>query len=364
MRIPARFIPIIALVSISACGGGGGGSSPTTTPPPQPPVGVTVSTTSLTVGEGAEATYTIVLVSAPSGNVTITPASADTGAVTVSGALTFTTSNWNTAQTVTVTGVEENNGDGNDEQVTITHAVSGPANAASSVAVSVDDNDAQANGIYREIFSGEYCEACLPVVLHDGRFVGANQGFLTVTLFNGTYTVDGADISGSLEGWKISLLSVSTSTFETTFSGTVVEHQSVTLSYSLTEDESEVSYEVGYDKALYERPSALSMWEGSWTEYDVDGVATGSLTANADGTIFSQDTDGCTANGNIAVLDAERNLYDLTLEVAACSEFNGTYAGFAGLTDCPESTACEGSSFLAFQSDGDKLPWLKQYERN
>ena len=67
--------------------------------------GVTVSEASVsaTVG-GATGTYTIALKSQPGGSVVITPTSSATARATVSGALTFTNSNWSTPQTVTVTG--------------------------------------------------------------------------------------------------------------------------------------------------------------------------------------------------------------------------------------------------------------------
>ena len=67
--------------------------------------GVTVSEASVsaTVG-GATGTYTIQLKSQPGGSVVITPTSSATARATVSGALTFTNSNWSTPQTVTVTG--------------------------------------------------------------------------------------------------------------------------------------------------------------------------------------------------------------------------------------------------------------------
>ena len=67
--------------------------------------GVTVSRASLSVAENSDTgTYTIVLKSQPGGPVTITPTSSAPANATVSGALTFTTGNWSTAQTVTVTG--------------------------------------------------------------------------------------------------------------------------------------------------------------------------------------------------------------------------------------------------------------------
>ena len=55
---------------------------------------------------------------ASSGNVTVTPGSSDTGKATVSTALTFTTSNWYTPQTVTVSGVAAGSS-------TVSHNVSG-----------------------------------------------------------------------------------------------------------------------------------------------------------------------------------------------------------------------------------------------
>ena len=68
--------------------------------------GVVVSKADVSVAENSEmATYTVVLKSQPGGPVEITPASSATARATVSpGTLTFTSSNWSTVQTVTVTG--------------------------------------------------------------------------------------------------------------------------------------------------------------------------------------------------------------------------------------------------------------------
>src|SRR5207248_2794717 len=72
--------------------------------------GITVSPTSglVTTEAGGTATFTVVLNSQPTANVTIPLSSGNTGEGTVSPAsLTFTTANWNVAQTVTVTGVND-----------------------------------------------------------------------------------------------------------------------------------------------------------------------------------------------------------------------------------------------------------------
>ena len=59
--------------------------------------------------------------------MTVTPASGDTATATVSGALTFTVSDWAVAQTVTVSGVAAGS-------VSVSHAVSGGDYGANNVA--------------------------------------------------------------------------------------------------------------------------------------------------------------------------------------------------------------------------------------
>ncbi len=66
--------------------------------------GVTVSKASVSLAADGTVDYTIQLKSQPGGSVVITPTSSATARATVSGALTFTNSNWSTPQTVTVTG--------------------------------------------------------------------------------------------------------------------------------------------------------------------------------------------------------------------------------------------------------------------
>ena len=99
---------------------------------------VTISPQTLTVDEGDGAIYTVRLATEPSGEVTVAPSSGDVAIATVSGALSFTTGNWNTAQSVTVSGARIDGVD--DDRVIIAHTVSGAdyaAVTAASVAVSV-----------------------------------------------------------------------------------------------------------------------------------------------------------------------------------------------------------------------------------
>ena len=106
--------------------------------------GVTVSPTDLALSEGANATYTLVLDTEPTENVTVTPSVSGRADVTVSAALTFTATDWDQAQTVTVSAAED--ADASNDKATIKHAVSGAdygANGATAddVSVTVDDDE-------------------------------------------------------------------------------------------------------------------------------------------------------------------------------------------------------------------------------
>jgi hypothetical protein len=96
--------------------------------------------------DGSQDTYTVVLTSQPTAEVTISISSGDEGEATVSpSTLTFTTGNWDTPQTVTVTGVDDTNIDGT-QTVTITHTASSADSAyntlpAKEVTVTVADDD-------------------------------------------------------------------------------------------------------------------------------------------------------------------------------------------------------------------------------
>ena len=105
---------------------------------------VRVAPTAIHMSEGgAAADYTVSLETAPTGNVTVTVGGLS-GEVTVNpSTLTFTTSNWNTAQTVSVTAVDDTDSEG-EHTVALTHAVSGYGSnvtKAADVRVWISDND-------------------------------------------------------------------------------------------------------------------------------------------------------------------------------------------------------------------------------
>ena len=104
--------------------------------------GVGVSPQSLSLTEGADGTYSVVLLSSPEGEVTVEARSSDEGAVTfgeqgtaTSAVLTFTPDDWDEPQQITVS--PRHDADSRDERVIITHTISGYGSVSSAGAVSV-----------------------------------------------------------------------------------------------------------------------------------------------------------------------------------------------------------------------------------
>ena len=115
---------------------------------------VVLAPASITVGEGSATgiSYTVKLSHAPSGSVTVTIGGHTGTALNItgttlnaSGQLTFTSANWNTAQTVTVKADQD--GNAVSESHTLTHTPSGGGYStvtAAALAVTVADDDSTA----------------------------------------------------------------------------------------------------------------------------------------------------------------------------------------------------------------------------
>lgn len=85
---------------------------------------ISITPTSGTTTEaGGTATFAVALTSQPTADVTIALASSNPNEGTVAPAITFTPTDWNTPQTVTVTGINDNSDDG-DQAYTIVTALS------------------------------------------------------------------------------------------------------------------------------------------------------------------------------------------------------------------------------------------------
>jgi uncharacterized repeat protein (TIGR02543 family) len=158
-----------------------------------------VSPTSVNVPEGGTSTYTVKLAAQPTNNVVVSNvrASGDTDISVMSGAsLTFTTSNWNTNQTVTLAAAED--ADSANGQATFTVSANGitPVNV---IATELDNDAAPGTIIYvaasRPDDSGDgFSWATAKKTIQAGVDLATNG--MTVLVGDGTYNQGGCITPG------------------------------------------------------------------------------------------------------------------------------------------------------------------------
>ena len=161
-------------------------------------------------------------------------------------------------------------------------------------------------------------------VLHDGALLGAveDESGSVQAFIEGTYSIDGSTITGAATRYTEIQIPVS-------FTGTVVEEQSISLTFEVAGASSQVDFVISED---YIGPSSLDMLAGTWVETRL-GVSLGSVTVNADGTFFGQTVIGCTYTGSASVINPDRNLYSIRFDVENCQQGDGQYSGYASLEE-------------------------------
>ena len=170
--------------------------------------GVTVVPTALSVPEGGSRNYTVVLNTRPSGNVTVAVGSSGDGDLSASAnALTFTTANWGTEQTVTVNAAQDS--DALAGEATFTHTPSGGGYtgvaAASVVATEIDDETPGVTVAPTELSVPEGGGRAYTVVL-DARPTGG----VTISITN-----DGRDADLSASATALTFTTANWSTAQT-----------------------------------------------------------------------------------------------------------------------------------------------------
>jgi len=80
------------------------------------------------------------------------------------------------------------------------------------------------------------------------------------------------------------------------------------------------------------RPATNLAISGIYVGQDAFGD-TVTLTIQADGDVFGQDTLGCTYNGTVTPAQPDRNIYRSNITVANCGNFDGVFTGYMSLGD-------------------------------
>ena len=293
--------------------------------------GVTISETALTITEGQSGSYTVVLDTEPTADVTVTISGHAGTDITLSGetlsatnTLTFTPGNWDQAQTVTVNAGEDD--DAADETaVTLSHAISGaseyaaiPTNDVPSVTVTVTDKDSAGVSISKtELTITEGGSDSYTVVLD-------TQPTADVTVAISGHT--GTEVS--LSGDTLSATNTLTFTLDNW-------DQAQTVTVNAGED----------DDAADEAEATLSHAVSGASEYQ--NVSAADVTV----TVADKDTAGVSIDPNaLTVVEAQRDTYTVVLDTRPSADVTVTISGHAG-TDISLSGETLTNDALTFTLD-------------
>ena len=147
---------------------------------------------------------------------------------------------------------------------------------------------------------------------------------------HGTGQVSGNQITGSGTGHAApgtTLADGSTVANVTISVGTVSERASLNLTVGAAGASTSVS--TTFDNS-YDRGSDLTTIAAGYTSFDIFGDMS-SFAIDNTGAIFGNSSAGCVLNGQVTIIDAAFNAYDVTLDVANCGGLDGMYDGL-GLT--------------------------------
>ncbi len=252
--------------------------------------GVTVTPVTLTIDEGGSGSYTVVLDTQPTGDVTVTVTSDHTDVTTAASTLTFTTSNWDTAQTVTVSAAQDD--DAVNDTATLSHAVSGADYdevTADSVAVTVTDNDDPSVSLssVAVAVSEDAGSVALTASLSQSSSEAVTVSYATAndtatagtdyTAASGTLTIAAGDTSGTI---SVSITEDGVDEDDETFTVSLSNPENATLgspassTVTITDDDT---------RGVTVSPTSLTIDEGGSGSYTVvlDSQPTGDVTVSA-----------------------------------------------------------------------------------
>ena len=253
--------------------------------------GVQVSPTSVTVPEGGSSTYTVVLQSQPTGQVTVTPSRTGSTDVTVSPpALTFTATTWSTAQTVTVEAAED--ADAVNDTATVSHTVAGADYAsvpASDVTVTVSDNETTSTAVTLSVAPSSVSESAgaTTVTVTGTLNHAALESAQTVTVSVSAGTASSSDF-GAVSDFTLTIATGATSgeaTFQLTPADDDVDEENETVTVGGSTEDLTVTggtLTIADDdtRGVQVSPTSVTAAEGGGSSYTValESQPTGQVT--------------------------------------------------------------------------------------
>jgi hypothetical protein len=100
---------------------------------------------------------------------------------------------------------------------------------------------------------------------------------------------------------------------------------------------------------IYEQPSALELLEGQWSFTDRDGLVFDVSIEN--GVIQGVDSDECKYTGNVSLINANYNAYDVVFQISHCDSVNGKYTGLSYIDNSDLDNDLENTGSIYFRVD-------------
>ncbi|MGA2778918.1 MAG: hypothetical protein ABSF94_15285 [Steroidobacteraceae bacterium] len=186
------------------------------------------------------------------------------------------------------------------------------------------------------------------------------------TLFSGTLIISEATLAGTLDGYaQIGTTFADGTNFGLgTFGGTVVTRSSIDANWNFTTIDSMTTdniWTLTYN-SLYAKPSSLGSIAGSYTVSEPNGPSDGSTIAiSATGAISGTNSaTGCVLTGQVTVNYPTKDVYQIALSYASCTEavLNGipfTGLGILDTTVTPAQVLIGVTGEAANQTDPNKI---------
>ena len=137
----------------------------------------------------------------------------------------------------------------------------------------------------------------------------------------GTISVSGTSFTASTTDYEVGGTVVGT----TSFTGTFTAKSAMSGSYT-SNDGTTGTFSLTYD-TVTDKGSSLSTTAGTWSG---DGLT---LTVDNAGLITGFDTSLCSYQGTVSIIDPAVNIYGLSTTVSSCGLADGTYNGYAAVSD-------------------------------
>ena len=169
------------------------------------------------------------------------------------------------------------------------------------------------------------------------------------TVYKGSYTVDGSNLSAQVEVYDIG----GAKKGSTTLSGTCSEQSTMNGNYT-TPDGRGGTFDLSYNQATG-RPSSLEQVEGTWAYNDSNGFSADFVIDNQ-GKLSGANSYGCNIRGVISLLDTNKNIYSIDLDITQCTAQGGVYdqdGSYDGLAVIGKDAATSKDMLILVSASGN-----------